>query len=340
MEATPMIKEALNLVAQGRDLTAEEMALAMDEIMGGQATPAQIGGFLTALHMKGETPAEIVGAARTMRARATRVNPVKKGLVDTCGTGGDGKRTFNISTTVAFVVAGAGVPVAKHGNRAVSSGCGSADVLEALGVKIDLGPEAVAACIDEAGIGFLFAPIFHTAMRHAVGPRRELGFRTIFNLLGPLANPAGAERQVLGVYDPDLTMTLAEVLRDLGTEHSLVVHGAGATDELTLAGENIVCECRQETINKYTVNPSQIGLSAAPIDALAGGDAKQNAEILLAILKGDQGPRRDVVLLNAAAAFIAAERAAGFEEGLRLAADSIDTGAAMDALERLRRIAV
>ena len=332
-----MIREALGIVVEGRDLTAEDMALAMDEIMSGQATAAQIGGLLTALHMKGESPAEITGAARTMRAKATKVKPKAEGLVDTCGTGGDGKRTFNISTTVALVVAGAGVPVAKHGNRGVSSGCGSADVLEALGVKIDLGPEAAAACIDEAGIGFLFAPIYHTAMRHVVGARRELGFRTIFNILGPLANPAEVRRQVIGVYDPDLAPTLAQVLTDLGTDHSLVVHGAGTADELTLAGASFVYECHGGKIIKYSVSPSDLGLPEAPISALAGGDAKKNAEILLAVLGGEKGPRRDVVLLNAAAALIAADKAPDFPEGIKQAAQAIDSGAALEALERLRR---
>ncbi|HHW14462.1 MAG TPA: anthranilate phosphoribosyltransferase [Firmicutes bacterium] len=332
-----MIKEAIGAVAQGRDLSAEEMAVVMDEVMSGQATAAQIGGLLTALHMKGESRGEIAGAARTMRAKATKV-PVKvAGLVDTCGTGGDGKHTFNISTTVAFVVAGAGVPVAKHGNRAVSSGCGSADVLEALGVRIDLGPEEAAECLAEAGIGFLFAPIFHTAMRHAVGPRRELGFRTIFNVLGPLANPAGTTRQVVGVYDRALTRTIAEVLVDLGTEHSLVVHGAGGADELTLAGENLVCECRDGGVREYTLRPAAVGLAEAPLSALAGGDARENADLLLGILRGEPGPRRDAVLLNAAAAFLAADRVADFAEGVRLAAETLDSGAALDALERLRR---
>jgi len=334
-----VIKEAIGLIIEGQDLTAEDMASVMDEVMSGQATAAQIGGLLTALHMKGESPAEIAGAARTMRAKATRVKPKAQGLVDTCGTGGDGKRTFNISTTAAFVVAGAGVPVAKHGNRAVSSGCGSADVLEALGIKIDLGPEAVAASIDEAGIGFLFAPIFHTAMRHAVGPRRELGFRTIFNVLGPLANPAGATRQVLGVYDPNLARTMAKVLIDLGTEHALVVYGAGGTDELTLAGANLVCECRGNSVREYTVSPADVGLDEAPVAALSGGDAKRNAEILVAVLQGAPGPHRDAVLFNAAAALVAADRAESLPDGLRLAVQSIDSGAALRTLESLRRMA-
>ncbi|MDI6871475.1 MAG: anthranilate phosphoribosyltransferase [Bacillota bacterium] len=334
-----MIKEAIAMVVQGHDLSADDMARVMDEVMSGEATPAQIGGLLTALHMKGESPAEIAGAARTMRAKATKVPVNGDGLVDTCGTGGDGKRTFNISTTVAFVVAGAGVRVAKHGNRAVSSGCGSADVLEAVGVRIDLAPERVAACIDEAGIGFLFAPLFHTAMRHAVGPRRELGFRTIFNVLGPLANPAGASRQVLGVYAPELTRTIGRVLLDLGTEHSLVVHGAGGADELTLAGPNLVCECRGGELREYTLRPSDVGLREAPLSALAGGDARENGEIMLRVLRGEEGPRREAVLLNAAAALVAAGRARDLAEGVSLAAESIDRGAALAALERLRRVA-
>lgn len=333
-----MIKEAIAQIVRGRDLEADDMARVFDEVMSGTATPAQIGGLLTALHMKGETPAEIVGAARTMRAKATKVEIEADRLVDTCGTGGDGKRTFNISTAVAFVVAGAGIPVAKHGNRAVSSGCGSADVLERLGVKIDLDPEAVAACIARAGFGFLFAPIFHTAMRHAIGPRRELGFRTIFNLLGPLTNPAGASRQVLGVFDAALVRTMAEVLRELGTEHSLVVHGAGGTDELTLAGPNLVCECRGGEIREYTVSPADLGLAEAPLAALAGGEAERNAEILLEVLEGRSGPQRDAVLLNAAAAFIAADEVGEFREGIELAAKTIDSGAARGVLENLRRM--
>ena len=335
-----MIKEAIGVVAQGQDLTAEDMTMAMEEIMNGLATSAQIGGFLTALHMKGETTAEITGAARAMRAKAVKIQTRTKDLLDTCGTGGDGKKTFNISTTVAFVAAGAGVPVAKHGNRAVSSSCGSADVLEALGIKIDLDPEAAAHCIDEAGIGFLFAPIFHTAMRHAVGPRRELGFRTIFNVLGPLANPAGVRRQVLGVYDADLAEIMAQVLNALGTEHALVVYGAGQTDELTIAGENHVYECHGGNVCHYKISPSDFGFEQAPVTALMGGDAKQNAGILLGILSGETGPRRHVVLLNAAAALIAAGKAEDFAAGIALAAKSIDSGAALGALERLKRIAV
>ena len=335
-----MIKEAIGVVAQGQDLTAEDMTMAMEEIMNGLATSAQIGGFLTALHMKGETTAEITGAARAMRAKAVKIQTRTKDLLDTCGTGGDGKKTFNISTTVAFVAAGAGVPVAKHGNRAVSSSCGSADVLEALGIKIDLDPEAAAHCIDEAGIGFLFAPIFHTAMRHAVGPRRELGFRTIFNVLGPLANPAGVRRQVLGVYDADLAEIMAQVLNALGTEHALVVYGAGQTDELTIAGENHVYECHDGNVRHYKISPSDFGFEQAPVTALMGGDAKQNAGILLGILSGETGPRRHVVLLNAAAALIAAGKAEDFAAGIAMAAKSIDSGAALGALERLKRIAV
>ncbi|MGQ9779972.1 MAG: anthranilate phosphoribosyltransferase [Bacillota bacterium] len=333
-----MIKEAIAQILEGRHLETEEMAAVMDEVMSGLATPAQIGGLLTALRMKGETPAEITGAARTMRAKATKVEVAADRLVDTCGTGGDGKRTFNISTAVAFVVAGAGIPVAKHGNRAVSSGCGSADVLEALGVKIDLEPEKVAECIHRACFGFLFAPIFHTAMRHAIGPRRELGFRTIFNLLGPLTNPAGAKRQVLGVFDAGLVRTMAEVLRELGTEHSLVVHGAGGTDELTLAGPNLVCECKDGEIREYTVSPVDLGLTEAPLAALAGGDTAKNAQILLEVLEGRPGPCRDAVLLNAAAAFVAADEVEDLREGIERAAKVIDSGAARAILENLRRI--
>jgi anthranilate phosphoribosyltransferase len=309
----------------------------MTQIMHGQATPAQIGAFLTALRLKGETVAEITGCARAMRHSAVRVCPRRKDtLVDTCGTGGDGTGTFNISTTAAFVVAGAGQPVAKHGNRSISSHCGSADVMEALGLQLDLTAEQIAACIDEIGIGFLFAPLLHPAMKHAIGPRRELGIRTIFNLLGPLTNPARAAVQVLGVYDARLTETLAYVLAALGCRAAFVVHGAGGMDELTTCGPNRISALRDGHIETYTLDPIELGFARADPQDLRGGDAQENAAIIRDILSGKlQGAPRDVTLLNAAAALIAAGQASDFGEGIQLARHSIDSGAAQRVLAQL-----
>jgi anthranilate synthase/phosphoribosyltransferase len=335
--AVASIQAAIGTLLSGADLTEQAADAVMAQIMQGQATPAQIGAFLTALRMKGETVAEITGCARAMRRSAVAIRPRRPDmLVDTCGTGGDGAATFNISTAAAFVVAGAGQRVAKHGNRSVSSRSGSADVMEALGVRLDLPPDLVAASIDEVGIGFLFAPLLHPAMKHAIGPRRELGVRTIFNVLGPLTNPAGAQAQVLGVYDPALTEPLAHVLATLGSRSAFVVHGAGGLDELTTSGTNRLSALRNGRIETITLDPADLGLARADPADLRGGDATENAGIIRGILSGATvGAPRDVVLLNAAAALVAAERASSFQEGLGLAAHSIDSGAAQRVLAQL-----
>ncbi|MGC8873262.1 MAG: anthranilate phosphoribosyltransferase [Chloroflexia bacterium] len=329
------IREALARVLERQSLSASEAEAVMGRIMAGEATPAQIGALLAALRMKGEAVAEITGFARAMRRSAIAVRPKHRLVADTCGTGGDGLATFNISTTAAFVVAGAGLPVAKHGNRSVSSRCGSADVLQALGVQVDLPPEQVSACIDQVGIGFLYAPTFHPAMKHAIGPRREMGVRTVFNILGPLTNPAGVQVQVLGVYDPALTETMARVLARLGCGAAFVVHGADGLDELTTTGPNRIAWLRKGRVENFVLDPETLGLPRAELADLRGGDAQSNAEILRAVLSGEPGPRRDVVRLNAAAALVAAGLASDLREGLRLAACSIDSGAARERLEAL-----
>jgi len=329
-----MIKEAITALVSGRSLTADEAAQVMEEIMQGEATPAQFGAFVTALRLKGETVDEIVGLARTMRARAIPVN-VDGLVVDTCGTGGDGSHTFNISTTAAFVAAGAGLKVAKHGNRAMSSQCGSADVLEALGVKIDLNAEQVQQCLQEVGIGFMFAPAFHPAMKYAAAPRREIGIRTVFNILGPLTNPAGAKAQVLGVAEGSLVEKLAMALQHLGCHHALVVHGEDGLDEITVSGKTHVCELKGNHVENYTISPEDVGLSDAASDSLKGGSAKKNAEMLRNILAGASGPQRDAVLMNAAAVILAGDEVKTLRQGVELAQRTIDSGAALNKLERL-----
>ena len=330
------IKAAIAKIMERKHLREDEAEAVMTQIMNGEATPAQIGAYLTALRMKGETTPEITGSARAMRNAAVKVRPATTGLVDTCGTGGDGAGTFNISTTAAFVVVGAGQPVAKHGNRSVSSKTGSADVLEALGVNLDLTPEQVAASIDEVGLGFMFAPRLHPAMRHAIGPRRELGVRTIFNLLGPLTNPAGVEAQVIGVYDGDLTHTVAEVLGSLGSKAAFVVHGYGGLDEMTTSGPTTVSMLQHGQVTTTELHPGDLGFSIARAEDLRGGDAAKNAAITRAILAGeDRSPRRDVVLLNAAAALVVGGKAKTLPEGIALANESIDRGAALGVLENL-----
>ena len=329
------IKQALAALVRGEDLTRAEAEEVMEEIMSGWATPAQIGGFLIALRLKGETPDEIAGFAGVMRHNAVSVRPRRRPLVDTCGTGGDGTGTFNISTTAAFVVAGAGLAVAKHGNRSVSSRSGSADVLEALGVNLELPPARVAACIDAVGIGFLCAPLLQPAMRHAIGPRREMGVRTVFNLLGPLTNPAGAQVQVVGVYKPRLTEMAARALGALGCEAAFVVHGADGLDELSTTGPNRVSALEHGEVRTFTLDPADLGLPRSDLADLTGGDAAKNAEILRAILAGTPGPKRDIVLLNAAAALVAGGAAADMREGIALAARSIDSGAALARLDAL-----
>lgn len=330
-----MIREAIARVVERKNLEQGEAETVMGEIMRGETSPSQIAAFLTALRMKGETVEEIAGCAKAMRAHSLKVETKKTTVMDTCGTGGDGSNTFNISTITAFVVAGAGLTVAKHGNRSVSSRCGSADLLEALGVKIDLAPEQVARCLDEIDIGFLFAPRLHPAMKHAATPRREMGIRTIFNLLGPLTNPASASVQLLGVYSPDLTEPLARVLHLLGTSQVMVVHGADSLDELSTTGSNRVTELRNGEIKTYYLSPRQLGFPLAELSQLKGGTPQENAEITRRLLQGEKGPRRDVVLLNAAAALIIAGKASDFGTALAEANESLDSGIALQKLEQL-----
>jgi anthranilate phosphoribosyltransferase len=331
-----MLKRFIAEVVEGKDLSEEEASKAMAHIMEGEALPTQIASFLTALRMKGETSQEIAGFAGAMRARAVRIR-AKDGecVVDTCGTGGDGCGTFNISTAVAFVAAGGGLTVAKHGNRSVSSKSGSADVLEALGVKITLPPEKVEECLQENGLAFLFAPSFHPAMKHALGPRKEIGIRTAFNLLGPLTNPAGATVHLLGLYREDLTGPVAEVLKSLGSKAAFVVHGADHSDEISITGKTTVCQLKDGAVAHYQIEPEEVGLKRASLEAIRGGPPEKNAQVLLQILKGDPGPTRDVVLLNAAAVFVASGRASSLREGIEMARGSIDSGKAMKKLEGL-----
>ena len=330
-----MIKGVIAKLVEGKSLTQSEAEAAMYHIMRGEATNVQIASFLTALRMKGETAEEIAGCAQAMRSQSLKVKANQPELIDTCGTGGDGANTFNISTTVALVLAGAGLSVAKHGNRSVSSRCGSADLLQTLGVRIDLGPEEVAQCIDEVGIGFLFAPRLHPAMKYAAVPRQEMGIRTIFNLLGPLTNPASASSQLMGVYDPRLTETLAEVLSLLGTARALVVHGADGLDELSTTGDNKITQLSEGEVFTYYLDPSQLGLPLASLEQLKGGTPPENAQITLGLLQGEQGPKRDIVLLNAAAALMAARKTSDFGTGLEIAAEAIDSGRALKKLEQL-----
>jgi len=322
-------------VVGGHHLVLDDMRDAVGSIMDGQATPAQIAALLIALHLKGETADEIAGAAAAMRAHAIAVPATKRPIVDVCGTGGDASGTFNISTAVAFVVAGAGVTVAKHGNRAMSSRCGSADVLEAFGVKIDAPPEIAAAALDGCGIAFLFAQAYHPAMRHVAPVRREIGVRTLFNIIGPLSNPAGAHRQIVGVPRVDLLLLVATALARLGCERAAVVHGHGGLDELSLAGENQVAEWTGETVVEYEIDPSALGLERRPNAELAGGDASHNAQLVRRVLDGERGPHRDVVALNAALALVVAGEAGDLSAGMRLAHDVIDDGRARSKLDAL-----
>ena len=346
-----MIKEAIAKVVEKQDLSETEMIDVMNQIMGGEATSAQIGSFITALRIKGETIPEIIGAARVMRSRAT---PIQVGagididrddididretILDTCGTGGSGTRSFNISTTVALVVAACGVKVAKHGNRSVSSSCGSADVLEELGVKLDVSPEKVANLIAEVGVGFLYAPALHGAMKHAIGPRREIGIRTIFNILGPLTNPAGADRQVLGVYRRELVEPLAQVLMQLGCRRGFVVRGEDGMDEITLTGTTHIAAIQGESVELHTVAPEYFGFGRCRLEDLQGGDARQNAAIVHEVLAGEAGPKLDIVLLNSAYALVAAGVASGIDQGIETARDAISSGRAKETLETLIRM--
>jgi anthranilate phosphoribosyltransferase len=367
---SPIITEAVRALVEGRHLTRIEAAAAMEAIMSGAATNAQIAAFLTALRMKGETVEELIGFAQVMRQKVVRIRTRgeevaaltgtdREMLVDTCGTGGDAAGTFNVSTATAFVVAGTGLRVAKHGNRSVSSLCGSADVVETLGINLELTPVQVARCIDEVGIGFLYAPLLHTAMRHVMAARREMalrmkgetveeliGFaqvmrqkvvriRTVFNMLGPLTNPAGANAQVIGVYSVTLTEPLARVLAELGTARAFVVHGADGLDEISNTGESRLSEVREGMVRTFTVRPEDFGVPRAIIADLRGGDRQQNAEIIRAVLDGEPGPKRDIVVMNAAAAVVAGGRARELKEGVEIAARSIDSRAARAKLEAL-----
>jgi len=329
-----MIQEAIAKLADGGSLTSEEATTVMTEIMDGQATPAQFGALVTALRVKGETVDEITAFAQVMRSKAQPLDTTAE-VVDTCGTGGDGSGTFNVSTAAAFVVAGAGQPVAKHGNRAASSRCGSADVLTELGVKVDLTADQVEQCIERANIAFMFAPVFHPSMRFAAGPRREIAIRTVFNILGPLTNPARPRYQILGISDPRLLENMARALANLGATHALVVHGHDGLDELSLSGPTDVCELRDGWTTRYQLAPEDVGLEPAPVAAVRGGDAGENATIMRAILAGESGPRRDIVLLNAAAALYAANRTPNIRTGLAMAGDALDSGAAARALDAL-----
>jgi anthranilate phosphoribosyltransferase len=340
------ITDAIKKVIERQDLTRAESEAVLDQIMTGQCTDAQIGALLAALRVKGETIDEVTGFASVMRRKAAAVptqvradeqlgGTDREALIDTCGTGGDASGTFNVSTATAFVVAGCGVRVAKHGNRSVSSQCGSADVVEALGVRVELGAEQVGRCIDQIGIGFLHAPLLHEAMKH-VGPvRRQLGIRTIFNLLGPLTNPAGANTQVVGVYAPHLTELAASVLRELGSRRAMVVHGSDGLDEITITAATRVTELDRGKLTTHSISPEDFGLKRAALGDIQGGDASKNASIIRAILSGEPGPRRDVVLLNASAALVISERARDFRDGVEQARDSITSGRALSKLEQL-----
>jgi len=332
-----MIKEAIATLVTGRSLSVDQAESAMTEIMNGEVTPAQFGAFVTALRMKGETSEEIAGMAKVMRAKAIQVH-ADGSVVDTCGTGGDNASTFNISTAAAFVVAGAGLKVAKHGNRAASSQCGSADVLEALGVKIEMNAQQVERCLKEVGIGFMYAPSFHPAMKYAGPPRREIGIRTVFNILGPLTNPAHAQAQVLGVAEASLTEKMAVVLRTLGCRHALVVHGEDGLDEITITGKTQVREVEGDRIKMYSVSPEDFGFSRTSLEDIKGSTPSENAASVRRILAGAAGPQRDVVLMNAAAAIVAGDKARSLPEGARLAAEAVDSGRALDKLEQLIKL--
>jgi anthranilate phosphoribosyltransferase len=330
-----MIKEAIGELVSGNSLTFEQASATMEEIMNGEATPAQIGAFVTALRLKGETAEEIAGLASVMRAHATPVK-ISGPTIDVVGTGGDGSGSFNISTAAAFVVAGAGLKVAKHGNRAITSACGSADILEALGVRIDLGPEAVAECIETVGIGFMFAPVFHPAMKHAAAPRREIGIRTVFNILGPLTNPAHTEHTLLGVPGRELGEKIAAVLYRLGTRHSLVVHGLNGMDEISISGGSLVWDVKEKELAlPYEISPKDFGFKEADTGEVRGGTPEENARALRRILDGEKGTLRNVVVMNAAAALLAGNRAPDINIATHLAEEAIDSGQARSKLGKL-----
>ncbi len=330
-----MIRESIARLAEGKTIGRDEARATMLEIMSGEATPAQVAAYITALRIRGETPEVIAGSAEAMRQKFTPVAAPEGIVADTCGTGGDGAHTFNISTTAAFVAAAAGVVVAKHGNRSVSSQCGSADVLGELGVKIDIPPEAMAVCLRQAGIAFLFAPLLHPAMKHAIGPRREIGIRTVFNILGPLSNPAGARYGLLGVYSREMAATIARAALELGARRLFVVHGHDGLDEITTVAATFVAEIRDGAIQTYEIQPRDLGLPAATAADLKGGAPAENARLVRQVLSGEKGPRRDIVLLNAAAVITAAEKAADLRAGLAVAAQAVDSGAALRKLDEL-----
>ncbi len=329
------IKEAIKKVVNFEDLTEEETRSAFEIIMSGEATPAQVAAFIVALRMKVETVGEITGAAEVMREKAAKIKVKKKPVLDTCGTGGSGIDRFNISTAVAFVLAGSGVTVAKHGNRSASSKCGSADVLEELGVKIDVPVKVAEKCINSIGIGFMFAPLYHSAMKHAVGPRKEVGVRTIFNIIGPLSNPASATCQVLGVFNAEVTETMAEVLGNLGVDKAYVVHGDDGLDEVTITARTKVSEFDKGELSTYYVEPEEFGLKKGKLEDIKGGTAKENAKIIKDILSGKKGPKRDIVLANSSMALMAAGKASDLKKGVKMAAESIDSGKAEEKLEEL-----
>lgn len=332
------IHAALEQVLTNKDLSSEQMESTMNTIMQGEATPAQIAGFIIALRMKGETVDELAAAARVMRNLSTKVDISVEPLVDTCGTGGDGQKTFNISTASSLVAASAGVNIAKHGNRSISSKSGSADVLETLGVKLDLTPEQIAKCVEEIGIGFMFAPMHHSCMKHAIGPRKELGVRTLFNLLGPLTNPAGAERQVLGVFDRRWLEPLARVLASLGTQHALVINADDGLDEITISGGTEICELKQGEVTSYRVTPEDFEMQTSELDAIRVENAEDSAKMILALLEGNPGPSADIVCLNAGAAIYVAGKCDSLKEGVSLARQQLSSNAAYEKLQQLIKL--
>lgn len=333
-----MIQDAIKTVIDGRDLTREQAYGVMSSIMEGETTASQIAAFLVAEKLKGETYQEVAGFASAMREKATPVDTRHKNTIDMCGTGGDGSGTFNISTVASFVVAGGGVPVAKHGNRSVSSQCGSADLLEVLGVKIDLAADKIGRCLDEIGIGFLFAPALHKAMKHAVAPRREIGVRTVFNILGPLTNPAGVTRQVLGVFDPGMAQLMAEVLRELGADHILIVHSDDGLDEISIHHPTLAFELCEGEIEQKQLFPESFGLKMTPQNGATGGSPKENARTAKKVLNGKKGSARDFVIANAACGFVVGGLAKDYLEGAKMAQESIDSGAALVKLESLKEM--
>ncbi|MBD3425841.1 MAG: anthranilate phosphoribosyltransferase [Candidatus Omnitrophica bacterium] len=332
------MKQAIQKIVEGVDLTEKQTRSVFTGIMTGKATPSQIGAFITALRMKGETVEEITGAAKAMRQKAVKIR-VPGTVLDTCGTGGSAKHTFNVSTTAAFVLAACGVKVAKHGNRAASSKCGSADVLEELGVKITASKRVMERCLKKIDIGFLFAPLYHGAMKHALMPRREIGIRTVFNILGPLSNPAFANCQILGVYDRRLTDTMARVLKKLGTKSAYIVCGDDGLDEVSIADRTKISRLKDGKIRSFLVSPESFGIKRRPLSTIKGGTVKQNAKMVKDVLSGGKGPRRDIVLMNSSVALMAAGKVKSFKQGMRMAEEAIDSGRAMEKLEQLRRLA-